>query len=106
LSLIQGIGKDKQNYAIMLRHKEGIYVYLKVPKSQRNQRAFRPPERFGYRDLQRLFERHGKIYTKGKRAENFISRLDIEKIIYNCKELREGIQLIQSQATDLTNHLF
>ena len=85
---------------------EGIYVYLKVPKSHRRLNAFRPPEKFDYRDLQRLFERYGKTYMKGKRAESFINKLDIKKIVCNCKELREGIQLIQSQAEDLTNHLF
>lgn len=84
----------------------GIYVYIKVPKSKRRLNAFRPPERFGYRDLQRLFERYGKTYTKGNRAESFINKLDIKKIVCNCTELREGIQVIQSQAEDLTNHLF
>jgi len=85
---------------------KGIYTYLTVPKSQRRINAFRPTARFGYRDLQRLFERYGKTYTKGKRAESFIYKLDIEKIVSNCTELREGIQLIQSQAEDLTNHFF
>jgi hypothetical protein len=85
---------------------EGIYVYLKVPKSKRSLNAFRPPEKCGYRDLQRLFERYGKTYTKGKRAESFINKLDVDKIVCTCKELREGIRIIQSQAGDLTNHLF
>jgi len=85
---------------------EGIYVYIRVPKSQRKLNAFRPPEKFGYRDLQRLFERYEKTYSKGKRVESFINKLDIKKIVCNCKELREGIHLIQFQAGDLTNHLF
>ncbi|HUT45860.1 MAG TPA: DUF4276 family protein [Sedimentisphaerales bacterium] len=85
---------------------EGIYVYITVPKSKRSLNTFRPPEKCGYRDLQRLFERYGKTYTKGKRAESFIKKLDVDKIVCTCKELREGIQLIQSQADDLTNHLF
>jgi len=85
---------------------EGIYEYIKVPISQRNLKAFRPPEKFGYRHLQRLLERYGKTYTKGKKAGNFINHLDIDKIVSNCKELRQGIKLIQSQAEDLTNHLF
>ncbi|MFZ2148695.1 MAG: DUF4276 family protein [Sedimentisphaerales bacterium] len=85
---------------------EGIYEYIKVPRSQRNPKAFRPPEKFGYRHLQRLFERYGKTYTKGKKAGNFINHLDTGKIVSNCKELRQGIELIQSQADDLTNHFF
>jgi len=85
---------------------EGIFEYIKVPRSQRNPKAFRPPEKFGYRHLQRLFEKYGKTYTKGKKAGNFINHLDTDKIVSNCKELRHGIELIQLQAEDLTNHLF
>lgn len=85
---------------------QGIYEFLKVPRGQRNPKAFWPPDKFGYKDLQRLFERYGKTYTKGKKAESFISHLDVQKIASNCKELGVGINLIQSQANDLTNHLF
>jgi len=85
---------------------DGIYKFLKVPTKKRNSKAFQPPEKFGYKHLQRLFERYNKTYTKGKKAEYFINQLDINKIASNCKELREGIELIQAQANDLTNHLF
>lgn len=85
---------------------DGIYKFLKVPVSKRNPKSFRPPEKFGYKQLQRLFERYNRTYTKGKRTENFINQLDIHKIASNCKELREGIGLIQAQSVDLTNHLF
>jgi hypothetical protein len=84
----------------------GIYAFLNVPKSRRKPKSFQPPEKFGYKHLQRLFERYDKTYTKGKKAEYFINQLDINKIASNCKELHEGIELIQSQANDLTNHLF
>ena len=84
---------------------EGIFKYLEVPKSQRNARTYGTPEKFNYKDLQRLFERYGKTYAKGRRAANVINSLDNDKIVRSCKELREGIQLIQSQAADLTNHL-
>lgn len=85
---------------------KGIYGCLSAPKSRRNPKIFNPAKKFGYKDLQRLFEKHGKIYTKGKRAGNFINHLDVGKIVSNCKELREGIKLIQSQANNLTNYLF
>jgi len=85
---------------------DGIYVFLNVPKSRRKPTSFKPPERFGYKHLQRLFERYNKTYTKGKRAEYFINQLDVNKIASNCNELREGIELIKSQSNDLTNHLF
>ncbi len=83
-----------------------IYKFLRVPNSQRRPRAYQPPEKFGYRDLQQLFERYGKTYSKGKGAEYFINSLNINKIGSTCEELREGIELIQSQANDMTNHLF
>lgn len=73
---------------------ENIYGFLRVPKHERNLRAYNPPEGFGYKDLQRLFERHGRSYNKGKDGANFINNLDVEKIARECKELRDGIELI------------
>jgi len=84
---------------------EGIYDFLRVPRAQRNVRAYRPPEKFVYKDLQRLFEKYGKTYNKGNRASNFINTLNIEKIVGACGELRDGISLIEAQADDLTNHI-
>jgi hypothetical protein len=84
---------------------EGICEFLKVPRPQRKSRVFKPPEKFGYMDLQRLFERYGKPYNKGKGAKNFINHLNIDKIVASCKELHNGIKIIQSQADDLTNRL-
>jgi hypothetical protein len=84
---------------------ENIYGFLKVPKPVRNPRAYKPPEGFGYKDLQRLFERHGRSYSKGKDGENFINHLDIEKIARGCKELRDGVELIRAQAIDFKSHL-
>lgn len=83
-----------------------IYRFLKVPRAQRKSSAFKPPEKFGYKDLQRLFERYGKVYSKGKRSKNFIDHLDVKKIASDCKDLRKGIALIQSQANKSTNYLF
>ena len=83
-----------------------IYRFLKVPRAQRKSSAFKPPEKFGYKDLQRLFERYGKVYNKGERSKNFINHLDIKKIVSDCKDLSKGIALIQSQADKLTNYLF
>jgi len=65
-----------------------------------------PPEKYGYKDLQKLFEKYGRTYNKGKRATNLIDHLNVEKITSNCKELRDGVELIRSQADDLTSHLF
>jgi hypothetical protein len=85
---------------------ESIYGFLKVPRHERNLKAYNPPERFGYKDLQRLFERHSRSYNKGRDGENFINNLDIEKIARECKELRDGVELIMARASDSTNHIF
>ena len=42
----------------------GIYKFLKVPKAKRRPRRYQPPERFGYRDLQKLFERYEQVYNR------------------------------------------
>ena len=85
---------------------EGIYKFLGVKTSQRNVKKYSNPKNLCKKDLQRLFHRFEKEYLPGKRAANFINHLDIDKIITECKELHDGIALIQSQATDLTNNLF
>jgi len=85
---------------------DGVYKFLSAKKSQRSMRAYRNPKNMGKKDLQRLFQRFGKAYLPGRRTAHFINSLDIAKIVDDCKALQEGIQLIQSQANDLTNHLF
>ncbi|MHC4477833.1 MAG: hypothetical protein ACYTEL_19495 [Planctomycetota bacterium] len=84
----------------------GIYQYLGAPKSHRKKKGYKPPNKFGCKDLQILFERYGKTYSKGRRSQHFIDQLNINKIISDCKELTAGINLIKSQAKDPSNHIF
>jgi len=83
-----------------------IYKFLRVPRAQRRANAYQPVEGYGVDDLKRLFRRYKKKYAEGKDARNFINCLDVERITRGCNELRKGINLIQSRAGDLTNHLF
>ncbi|MFH1716112.1 MAG: DUF4276 family protein [Planctomycetota bacterium] len=85
---------------------DGIYRFLSAKKSQRNPKRYRNPENLCKQDLQELFGRFGRVYSPGYRASNFLHNLDIDKIVSQCRVLSDGIQLIQSQADDLTNHLF
>jgi len=85
---------------------DGIRRFIRAKKSQLNTRRYANPKNLRKKDLRQLFDRFGKVYVPGQRATNFINNLDIKKIALNCGELREGIQLIQFQAADLTNHLF
>ncbi len=83
-----------------------IYMFLSVPRAKRNLKAFRPPERFRETDLKALFSRYGSTYREGKRAKNFIEHLDVARIASECPELRDGVAMINKQATDGTSHLF
>jgi hypothetical protein len=85
---------------------DGIYKFLSAKKSQRSTRRYRNPKKLCKRDLQELFTRFRKVYSPGHRAAHFINSLSVEKIVSQCKVLRDGVELIQSQADDLTNHLF
>ena len=85
---------------------ETIYKYLKVENSQRRKSAYRPPERYTYHDMIKLFRSHGKVYNKGKKCEYFIQQINLNIIIRDCGELREGIKNIKTQAKDTTKHLF
>jgi len=85
---------------------EGIYSFLRAKRTQRNPRKYQNPRSFGKKDLQKLFRQFDKEYLPGKRTVNFISSLNIDKIVSNCKDLHEGIKNIKRQGRDLTNHLF
>lgn len=85
---------------------EGIYKFLGAKKSQRKAKRYNNPKNLCKRNLQQLFHKFKKVYLSGKRATNFINHLDVEKIVSECQELRNGINLIRSKADDLTNHPF
>jgi hypothetical protein len=85
---------------------EGIYGFLRAEKSRRNPRKYKNIQNLGKKDLRDLFAQFGSVYTPGERAKNFIENLDLAKIVTCCRELREGIDSIKSQATNLRNHIF
>ncbi|OFX60022.1 MAG: hypothetical protein A2046_02240 [Bacteroidetes bacterium GWA2_30_7] len=75
---------------------EGIYKFLKVPENQKNYKAYINVEATNNTILSALFHKFNKHYQKGKRAQGFISQLDIDKIVCNVKELNDAIQIIKS----------
>jgi len=85
---------------------EGIYKHLRAPQHQCNIKKYSLPKNFGKKELQRLFEQFKLNYLPGKRAENFINHLDIEKIVNKCESLKRDIERIIKQAADTTNHIF
>lgn len=103
---IDGILADPDIESWFFYDVEGIYRFLGAKKSQRNIRKYSNVPKLGKKDLQQLFYRFGKVYLPGNRAKHFINNLNIEKIVSKCKELSNGIKLIQSQEGDLANNLF
>jgi len=85
---------------------EGIYKFLRAPKSKRNIKKYTTPSQFGKKDLKRLFRQFDNQYREGQRARNFIESLNMDKIVAGCTELREGIELIRTRSQDMTNHIF
>jgi hypothetical protein len=84
---------------------EGIYAFLGARKSQRNLTKYRNSSGLGKRQLQSLFMQFSKVYMPGKRAAHFIRALDIDRIVTRCSVLRQGIELIKTQAHNPENHL-
>jgi len=80
---------------------ESIYEFLKVQRSKRNLRKYRNVHTLSKKDMQKLFERFGQVYIPGKRAENFIRHLNLEKIVRKCDVLRKAIQLIKEQSENV-----
>jgi hypothetical protein len=103
---VNAISADPEIESWFFYDTEGIYKFLQAPKSQRSKKRYANPGKLCKRDLHQLFSRFGKAYTPGKRAANFINHLDIEKIVSNCKELHDGIELIKLQANNPKNHIF
>lgn len=71
---------------------DGIYTFLKVPKSKRNLKAYPNCEMVTNRTLSTLFHKYKKHYQKGKRVANFINSLDLEKIYNSVPDLKNGIE--------------
>lgn len=84
----------------------GIYKYLKTPKAKRTVKKFKPPEKNDWKVLNRLYKQYGKTrYSKGVKAEGLVKCLDIPEIYDSCQALKSGVDLINKQANDDTNHL-
>ncbi len=75
---------------------EGIYSFLEVPKTKRNLKAYPNIEATNNYKLSELFHRYNKHYQKGKKAQGFISKLNIDSIIEKTAELKEAIEKIKS----------
>jgi hypothetical protein len=67
---------------------EGIYVFLRAPHAKRNPDKYSNFRALTHVDLSKLFRQFDKRYRKGKRVENFVHNLDLEKLIGRCEELR------------------
>lgn len=75
---------------------EGIYKFLKVPKSKRNMNAYPNTESISNDHLSALFHRYANHYQKGSRVEGFLKSLDMDKIYSSVKEIQEAIVLIKA----------
>lgn len=77
---------------------DGIYKFLKVPKSKRSKK-YKYTESYNNKELSRLFHQNGKHYQKGSRVEGFIDHLDIDKIYKATPELIEFVKKINELIT-------
>lgn len=73
---------------------EGICKYIDLPCSKSVQACYCNPEKYSHVDLNILFQKGNKKRRYKKGDEDFLRCLDIDKIYMNCKELHEGIALI------------
>lgn len=74
---------------------DGIYKYLKAPKSKRNPKKFSNFRQLTHRDLKTLFESFDNYYHKGARCKEFVASLDIKKIVATAEELSEFISNVK-----------
>lgn len=76
---------------------DGIYRFLRTPKSKQKPNKYHPPEKQTCRELSLLFKRNNKLYMKGQKCAGLIKSLDLDLISRNCSELQVGINLIKSR---------
>lgn len=76
---------------------DGIYKFLRAPKSSRKPGKFRNHRRLTHYDLSKLFKAFGKVYRKGRRCQNFVSNLDLSKML-QAAEIRNLISSLGETA--------
>lgn len=75
---------------------EGIYKFLKVPKSKRKMTAYPNTESVNNKHLSTLFHRYENHYQKGSKVEGFLKCLDMDKIYGSVTEIQQAVKLIKS----------
>ncbi len=76
---------------------DGIYKFLRAPKQSRKPSNFKCHYRFTHHDLSKLFKSFGKTYRKGTKCQNFVSNLDLKKMLH-AKEIFHLITSLQASA--------
>lgn len=95
---IDNILADREIESWFFHDLDGIYDWLKVPQEKRDSRFTNPVNRYGKKDLKKLFRDFNNSYKPGKKAGPFIQSLDFDRVIAKCQSLRDGIAMIKSQA--------
>jgi hypothetical protein len=80
----------------LLHDIEDIFIYLGVPKKERNKEKYKNVEAYDNKHLSTLFHRYGNHYQKGKRVEGFLTKLNLDIIYSKTPELQELIRHILS----------
>jgi hypothetical protein len=76
---------------------EGIYKFLRTPRKHRNPAKFQNFRQLTHHDLAQLFKTHGKIYRKGKRCQNFLTNLNLAKMLH-AAEIKNLINSLKETA--------
>jgi hypothetical protein len=77
---------------------DGIYRFLRTPKSRRTPKKFLNFRRFRHQDLSQVFKQSSKIYIKGVRCKGFIAALDLKKIAQRAPELQRLIASVTKRS--------
>ena len=75
---------------------ETICKHIDFQCSNTLKRNYCNPEMLTCKDLSELFKKGKKNRYYKKGDNSFLRKLDIDKIYENCKELKQGIEMINS----------
>jgi hypothetical protein len=80
---------------------DGIYHFLRTPRSQRKPHRFRQFRRLRHQDLTTLFARYSKRYQKGERCNGLVRSLDLDAMVSTASELTRLVDSVRKRSEQL-----
>ncbi len=82
---------------------DGLYKFLRTPKSARNPKKYLNFRKLTHKDLTTLFRQNKKMYHKGRRCQSLVENLDLDKIRNTAKEINFLVMQLKKRYRENNN---